>query len=73
MKRQKKERIQKLNIDKRLVFSYKEPEVLKTCLNEQGMIVSRTRTGLPQKKQRQLAIEVKRARHLALLPFVPGV
>jgi small subunit ribosomal protein S18 len=71
MKKQKKERLIKLNIDKRLEFSYKEPEVLKTCLNEQGMIIGRNRTGLPQKKQRQLTIAVKRARHLALLPFTP--
>lgn len=71
MKKVKKERLQKLNIDKRISFSYKEPEVLKTCLNEQGMIVSRARTGLTLKKQRQLAVAVKRARHLALLPFVP--
>lgn len=73
MRKVKKEKIQKLNIDKRIEFSYKNPEVLLSCVNEQGMIASRVRTGLSQKKQRQLAIEVKRARHLALLPFVQNV
>ena len=72
-KKAKKERIQKLNLDKRIEFSYKRPEELAICINEQGMIAGRERTGLPLKKQRQLAIEIKRARHLALLPFVQTV
>ena len=52
------------------VFSYKNPEVLKNFMTGQGMIMPRVKTGLTQKQQRQLAIEIKRARHLALLPFV---
>ncbi|MCL2110000.1 30S ribosomal protein S18 [Microgenomates group bacterium] len=69
----KKEKIIKLNIDKRIVFSYKEPEVLRTCINEQGMLAGRIQTGLSRKAQKKLAVEVKRARHLALLPFVQTV
>lgn len=72
-KKAKKEKIQKLNLDPKIQFSYKRPEELTICLNEQGMISSRERTGLSLKKQRQLAIEIKRARHLALLPFVQTV
>lgn len=49
---------------------YKEFEVLKQFLTERGKILPRSRTGLTQKEQRLLAIAIKRARHLARLPFV---
>lgn len=49
---------------------YKDVELLKRYLNEQGKILPRRITGVPQKFQRQLTRAVKRARHLALLPFV---
>lgn len=48
---------------------YKDVEFLKRYLNEQGKILPRRITGVPQKFQRQLTQAVKRARHLALLPF----
>ncbi len=49
---------------------YKDIEFLKRYLNEQGKIMPRRLTGTPQKFQRKLTRAVKRARHLALLPFV---
>ena len=49
---------------------YKDVEFLKRYLNEQGKIMPRRLTGTPQKFQRKLTRAVKRARHLALLPFV---
>ncbi len=52
-----------------LVFSYKEPDLLSHFVTEQGSIMPRKDTGLTGKLQRRLAKEVKRARHLALLPF----
>jgi small subunit ribosomal protein S18 len=55
---------------KELVFDYKNPEGLKRFMTERGNIIARERTGLANKQQRRLAREVKRARHLALLPFV---
>ena len=55
--------------DKNLTFSYKQSEELKRYINEQGSILARSRTGLSEKQQRRLTIEVKRARHLGLLPF----
>lgn len=55
--------------DKRITFSYKSVEGLERYITEQGAIVPRAKSGLSQKQQRQLATEVKRARHLALLPF----
>lgn len=56
-----------------LTFSYTRPEELKKYLTQQGMIVARAKTGLSQKQQRRLAQAVKRARHLALLPFTQTV
>ncbi|MDA1079736.1 MAG: 30S ribosomal protein S18 [bacterium] len=50
-------------------FSYKEVDILRQCLTEQGAILTRPETGLSQKMQRRMTIAVKRARHLALLPF----
>jgi small subunit ribosomal protein S18 len=49
---------------------YKDPEFLKKFLNEQGKILPRRLTGTSLKFQRKVATAVKRARHLALLPFV---
>jgi small subunit ribosomal protein S18 len=60
-------------VKKDFVFSYKNPDMLRNFITGQGMILSRDRTGLTQKQQRQLAVEIKRARHLALLPFVQVV
>ena len=48
----------------------KDPEFLKKFLNEQGKILPRRITGTSLKYQRRVAQAVKRARHLALLPFV---
>ena len=49
---------------------YKDVELLKRFINEQGKILPRRITGVSGKFQRQLTRAVKRARHLALLPFV---
>lgn len=49
---------------------YKDVELLKRYLNEQGKILPRRITNVSAKFQRQLTRSVKRARHLALLPFV---
>ena len=51
-------------------IDYKDPEFLKKFLNEQGKILPRRITGTSLKYQRRIAQAVKRARHLALLPFV---
>jgi small subunit ribosomal protein S18 len=51
-------------------FDYKDVKLLLRYINSYGQIDSRTKTGLSAKAQRQLAVAVKRARHLALLPFV---
>jgi small subunit ribosomal protein S18 len=51
-------------------FDYKDVKQLQRYVNMYGQIEPRTKTGLSQKQQSDLAIAVKRARHLALLPFV---
>jgi small subunit ribosomal protein S18 len=51
-------------------FDYKDFKTLQRYVNQYGQIEPRKKTGLPESKQRQLARAIKRARHLALLPFV---
>ena len=48
---------------------YKDVDLLKRYLNEQGMLMPRRVSGVSANFQRQLTRAVKRARHLALLPF----
>jgi len=51
-------------------FDYKDVETLRRYIDSYGQIETRAKTGLSAKSQRQLAVAIKRARHLALLPFV---
>ena len=50
--------------------SYKDVELLKKFITERGKILPRRMTGLTSKQQRDLTLAVKRARIVALLPFV---
>jgi small subunit ribosomal protein S18 len=49
---------------------YKQVEVLSKHINDQGKLLPRRITGTSAKFQRQLTRAVKRARHMALLPYV---
>lgn len=51
-------------------FDYKDVKTLQRYINMYGQIEPLAKTGLSSKQQRQLATAVKRARHLAMLPFV---
>jgi small subunit ribosomal protein S18 len=51
-------------------IDYKDPEFLKRFLNEQGKILPRRITGTSQKYQKRVNKAIKRARHLAILPYV---
>jgi small subunit ribosomal protein S18 len=51
-------------------IDYKDPDFLMRFLNEQGKILPRRITGNSLKFQRRFAVAVKRARTIALLPFV---
>jgi|TARA_B110000196_G_scaffold143955_1_gene124607 small subunit ribosomal protein S18 len=51
-------------------IDYKDPDFLMRFLNEQGKILPRRLTGTSLKFQRRLSVAVKRARQIALLPYV---
>lgn len=51
-------------------FDYKDIDTLRRYVTEAGKIKPRRQTGNCSRCQRQLAREIKRARHLALLPFI---
>ena len=51
-------------------IDYKDPDFLFFFINEQGKILPRRITGNSLKYQKKVAVAVKRARHLAMLPYV---
>jgi len=53
-------------------IDYKEPAKLSRYISDRGKIEPRRKTGTCAKHQRALAVAIKRARHLALLPYVPA-
>ncbi len=56
--------------DSTIKIDYKVPEHLKSYITERGKILPRRISGTCAKHQRELTIAIKRARNLALLPFV---
>jgi len=51
-------------------IDYKDPAVLRPYISDRGKIAPRRKSGACAKHQRRLALAIKRARHLALLPYV---
>ena len=51
-------------------FDYKDVKTLGRFIDIYGQIKSVSKTGLSAKQQRQLSIAIKRARHLAMMPFM---
>ncbi len=51
-------------------IDYKDPDSLRRFITERGKILPRRITGTCAKHQRKLALEIKRSRALALLPYV---
>ncbi len=62
--RKKNDPLKSVNID------YKDVKLLKKFISERGKIVPRRISGTSAKSQRQLANAIKRARYIALLPYV---
>ncbi len=62
--------MRRMKKDPNLHFDYRDPKILQRYIDSYGRIEPITKTGLSAKQQRQLAVAVKRARHIALLPFV---
>ncbi len=55
--------------DKNFVLDYKNPEQLRKFINDKGKILPRRATGACAKHQRDITIAIKRARHIAVLPY----
>jgi small subunit ribosomal protein S18 len=51
-------------------IDYKDPEFLKKFLNDQGKLLPRRITGNSMKFQRKVAVAIKKARQMAILPYV---
>lgn len=62
--------MRKVKINPNLYFDYRDVKTLQRYIDAYGRIEPMAKTGLTAKQQRQLAVAIKRARHLALLPFV---
>ena len=60
----------KLDLKRDDPIDYTDIDLIKKCTGSQGQILSRRRTTLSAQRQRELKRAIKRARHLALLPFV---
>jgi small subunit ribosomal protein S18 len=68
-----RKKVSRLTTDKTVVVDYKDPKLLRSFLSETGKILPRRITGNTAKQQREVALAVKRARHLALLPYPPNM
>ncbi len=58
--------------NKKVAIDYKDSELLKGFLSSHKKIAKRKRSGLCAKHERKVAMAIKRARIMALLPFVPA-
>ena len=58
--------------NKDLVLDYKNADQMKKYVNEKGKILPRRATGACAKHQRDITLAVKRARHIAILPYTQG-
>ena len=63
-----KQKLSPLSINQKI--DYKDIDLLKLFITEQGKILPRRATGVTVQQQRQIAKAIKRARALSLLPFV---
>jgi len=63
-----KQRLAIISIEQKI--DYKDIDLLKLFVTEQGKILPRRATGVTVQQQRKIAKAIKRARALALLPFV---
>lgn len=75
MKRRRKKvyrrkKVCKFCVDQNMAIDYKDPKTLKHFITERGKIIPRRITGTCAKHQRELSTAIKRARHIALLPYV---
>lgn len=62
--------MKKVKTNPNMYFDYRDVKTLQRYMDSYGRIEPMAKTGLTAKQQRQLAVAIKRARHLAMLPFV---
>jgi small subunit ribosomal protein S18 len=67
---QKKKRTCRFTAAGTIWIDYKDEKLLRKFITEQGKIIPKRITGTTAKYQRQLITAIKRARHLALIPYV---
>lgn len=65
-----RKKVCKFCLEKIQVIDYKDDKRLRRFMTERGRIVPRRITGTCARHQRQLTVAIKRARHMALLPYV---
>nr|WGH13062.1 ribosomal protein S18 [Echinothamnion sp.] len=70
MNTHKNNSLKKLTKDSKDIVDYKDIDLLRKFINDQGKILSRRSTGLNSKQQKKITKSIKRARLLALLPFL---
>ena len=70
IKRPSRKKVCNFCVDKVTVIDYKDTNKLKKYITEKGKIVPRRMSGVCAKHQRELAVAIKRARYMALLPYV---
>ncbi|MGC4378780.1 30S ribosomal protein S18 [Fictibacillus sp. Mic-4] len=68
--RQKRRKVCFFTVNKITYIDYKDTDLLKRFISERGKILPRRVTGTSAKYQRQLTRAIKRARFMALLPYV---
>ena len=61
---------ERFQVEQTEYVDYKDTDLLERFTNDQGKILPRRVTGLSSAYQRKLTKAIKRARHLALLPYV---
>jgi len=66
---QRRRRVCAFCLEKTNYIDYKDVALLRRYVSEQGKIRSRRKGGTCAKHQRMLAVAIKRARHVALLPY----
>lgn len=69
-RRFKRRKVSTLTLNKITYLDYKDVGLLRQFTDDRGKIVPRRRSGATAKEQRMIAVAIKRAREIALLPFV---
>ena len=67
--RKMRKKVCALCADKDFALDYKDADQLKKFINDKGKILPRRATGACAKHQRDITLAVKRARHIAILPY----